>query len=128
LPLGLAAAAALVLLLVPRRGDDGFMPGLRDSTLTTAGAPVPLSPRGAVARVDRVIWSSVPRVERYRMRLYNGEGAVLWTVETADTLLAVPDSVVLSPRITYFWKVEAQTEWQRWAASDLAEFRLEGSR
>ena len=62
------------------------------------------------------------------MRLYNGEGAVLWTVETADTLLAVPDSVVLSPRITYFWKVEAQTEWQRWAASDLAEFRLEGSR
>ena len=128
LPLGLAAAAALVLLLVPRRGDDGLMPGLRDSTLTTAGAPVPLAPRGAVARVDRVIWSSVPRVERYRMRLYNGEGAVLWTVETADTLLAVPDSVVLSPRIMYFWKVEAQTEWQRWAASDLAEFRLEGSR
>jgi hypothetical protein len=39
-------------------------------------------------------------------------------------LVALPESVVLSPRVTYFWKVEAQTEWRRWVASDLVEFQL----
>ena len=126
LPLGLAAAAALLLLLVPRRGDDGSTLGLRDTTLTIAGAPVPIAPRGSVAQVDRLVWSSVQPAERYRVRLYDNEGAVLWTAETPDTLVALPRSVVLSPRLTYFWKVEAQTEWMRWAASSLVEFRLTG--
>jgi len=126
LPLGLAAAAALLLLLLPHRGDDGSTPGLRDTTLTSAVGPVLIAPRGSVARVDRLVWSRVPRVERYRLRLYDEEGAVLWTVETADTAVALPASVVLAPRVTYFWKVEAQTEWRRWAGSDLVEFRIAG--
>jgi len=125
LPLGLAAAAALLLLLlVPRRSDDGSTLGLRDTTLTSADAPVPIAPRASVPRVDQLVWSKVPRAERYRLRLYDSEGAVLWTVETADTVAALPDSVGLSSRVTYFWKVEAQTEWKRWASSDLVEFRL----
>ena len=128
LPLGLAAAAAalLLLLLVPRRRDDGSTLGLRDTTLTSAGAPVPIAPRGSVAAVDRLVWSSVPRTERYRLRLYDTEGVVLWTAETADTLVALPDTVVLARRVTYFWKVEAQIERRRWAASDLVEFQLVG--
>lgn len=127
LPLGIAAAAALVFLLWPRSADDtGSIPGLREPTDTGTVAPVPLVPRGSVAGVDRLVWSSVARVERYRVRLYDDEGSVLWTVETADTLATLPDSVVLAPRVPYFWKVEAQTEWRRWAASDLVEFRLVG--
>ena len=126
-PIGLAAAAALLLLLLPRHGDDGLRPVLRDTTTqTTPGAPVPIAPRASVARVNRFVWSSVPRAARYRLRLYDEGGAVLWTVETADTLLAAPDSVKLVPRGMYFWKVEAQTEWQRWAASELVEFQIGG--
>lgn len=127
LPLGIAAAAGVLLLLWPRSSDDaGSTLGLRDTTLTNLVAPAPLAPRGSVARVDRLVWSSVPGAARYRLRLYDGEGAVLWTPETVDTLVVLPDSIVLSPRLTYFWKVEAQTEWKRWAASDLVEFRLGG--
>ncbi|HEX9093860.1 MAG TPA: zf-HC2 domain-containing protein, partial [Coriobacteriia bacterium] len=86
-PLGLAAAAALVLLLLPRRVDDGSTPGLREPTVTSTIAPVPIAPapRASVPRVDRLIWSSVPGAERYRLRLYDREGSTLWTVETADT-------------------------------------------
>ncbi len=124
LPIGVAAAAAL-LLLWPRTADDpGSTDGLREPMDTSVVAPVPIAPRASVARVDRFVWSSVSQVERYRLRLYDDEGGLLWTVETADTLVALADSVVLSPRVTYFWKVEAQTEWRRWAASDLVEFRL----
>jgi hypothetical protein len=124
--LGLAVAAALVLLLMPRAGDDSSSPGLREPTDTSIHAPLPIAPRGPVARVDQLLWASVPGVERYRVRLYNDEGDVLWTTETADTLVAMPDSVDLAARVTYFWKVEAQTEWRRWAASDLVEFRVGG--
>jgi len=129
IPLGLAAAATLVLFVLPRGRDDGSTPGLREPTVTSTVAPVPITPPpgAAVARVDRLVWSSVPGVERYRVRLYDGEGSVLWTVETADTSAAVPDSVRLMPDVPYFWRVEAQAEWMRWAASDLVPFRVIGS-
>lgn len=127
-PLGLAAAAALVLFVLPRGHDDGPTPGLREPTVTSTIAPVPITPPpgAAVARVDRLVWSSVPGAERYRVRLYDGEGSVLWTVETADTSAALPDSVRLQPRVSYFWRVEAQAEWMRWAASDLVPFQIVG--
>lgn len=131
LPLGVAAAAALLVLLWPTSVDNrGSTPGLREPTLTSTAAPVPIAPppRASVARVDRLVWSSVPRAERYRLRLYDDEGSVVWTVETPDSSVALPDSVVLSPGVPYFWRVEAQTEWRRWAASDLVEFRLVGPR
>jgi len=124
-PLGLAAAAALVLLLMPR-GDDNPSPGLREPTVTSTIAPVPIAPApgASVTRVDRLAWSSVPGAERYRLRLYDREGSTLWTVETADTSAALPDSVRLLPRVPYFWRVEAQAEWMRWAASDLVSFQV----
>ncbi len=124
LPLGLAAAAVLALLFVSRGGDDDSTPSLRDTTLTTAGAPVPVAPRASVARVNKFVWSSLPRAARYRLRLYDAEGAVLWTLETSDTAVALVGSVKLVPRGRYFWKVEAQTEWRRWTASDLVEFTV----
>jgi len=124
IPLGLAAAAAVVLLLLPRGGGDSSSPGLREPPDTSIHGPLLIAPRGPVAGVDRLLWASVPGVERYRVRLYNDEGDVLWARETADTMLTLPNALALSPGATYFWKVEAQTEWKRWVSSDLVEFRL----
>jgi hypothetical protein len=127
LPVGLAAAAVLLFVWPRSTEHTDSTPGLRDSTPTIINAPMPIAPRASVARVDRFVWSGVPGVDRYRLRLYDDEGALVWTVETADTAVGLPNSVVLSPPGPYFWKVEAQTEWRRWAASDLVEFRLIGS-
>ena len=126
LPVGLAAAAALALLLLPR-ARDAESPGLREPSVTSTIAPVPLTPPpgASVARVDRLVWTSVPGAERYRVRLYDGEGSVLWMLEIGDTIAVLPDSVRLQPRVSYFWRVEAQAEWMRWAASDLASFRIQ---
>jgi hypothetical protein len=52
----------------------------------------------------------------------------MWTVETVDTSAALPDSVNLVWDVPYFWRVEAQAEWMRWAASDLASFQVVGPR
>jgi anti-sigma factor RsiW len=128
LPLGLAAAAAVVLLVWPRSAEISEpVPGLRDSAIIGPPAPIPISPRESAARVDRFVWSMVAGVERYRLRLYDAEGTVLWTAETGDTIAVRPDSVSLAPGATYLWRVEAQTEWQRWSASDLVEFQRVGA-
>ena len=123
LPLGGAAAAAVLLVFLWRQGrpDQG---GLREPPIPHATVPIPIAPRDSVSTAGRFVWSAVSGVDRYRLRLYDAEGGVKWTTETADTAVARPDSVVLSPRVAYFWKVEAQTEWQRWVASDLVGFRL----
>jgi anti-sigma factor ChrR (cupin superfamily) len=129
-PLGLAAAAALLLLLVPRGADENPSQGLREPTVTSTNAPSPIAPAPgeSVARVDRLVWSSVPGAERYRVRLYDREGSTLWTRETSDTSVALPDSITFHPRVPYFWRVEAQAEWMRWTASDLVSFQVVGSR
>ena len=126
-PLGVAAAAALLVLLWPRSANDtGSTAGLRESATADTTAPVPIAPRASVVRVDRFVWSRVPLVARYRLRLYDAEGSLLWAVETADTAVMRPDSVALLPRIAYYWKAEAEIEWQRWATSDLVQFQLTG--
>jgi hypothetical protein len=125
LPVGLAAAAAVLLLVWPRSTSDVEpVPGLREPPAARTIAPVPIAPRASVPRVEQFLWSSVPEVDRYRLRLYDDQGALMWTAESADTAVSLPDSIRLSAPATYFWKVEAQTEWQRWASSDLVEFRL----
>jgi hypothetical protein len=129
LPVGLAAAAAIVLLLLPRVRDEST-PELREPAVTSTIAPTPITPApgASVARLDSLVWSSVPKAERYRVRLYDGEGSVVWTLETPDTSAAVPNSLRLQPRVEYFWRVEAQAEWMRWTASDLVSFRITAQR
>jgi len=123
LPAGLAAAAMLTLLLLPR-SPDGDSPILREPPLTNTIAPVPLEPHGTVTRVERLVWSSVPNAQRYRVRLYDDQGGVVWQMQTTDTTASLGGTVRISPAATYFWRVEAETEWRRWAASDLTEFRV----
>lgn len=127
MPVGAAAAAAALLVLWPHNTDErGGLPALREPASASVAAPLPLSPRAAVTRIDRFVWTGVPRADRYRLRLYDAEGTVLWMTETADTVITRPDSIVLASGPAYFWKIEAQTEWGRWLASELVEFRLAG--
>jgi hypothetical protein len=125
LPLGAAAAAAvLVLMFLPRHGAYAPTPNVDEPGFIRTDAPVPIAPRATVALVDRLVWSSVPHAERYRLRLYDAKGSVLWRLETTDTVGLLPSSVVLAPGVSYFWRVEAQTESRRWSASDSVEFRV----
>jgi putative zinc finger protein len=127
IPLGAVAAAGLLVFLWPRGVNDADGPsGLREPAQPGRAGPVLIVPRAGVERADRFVWSSVPGADRYRLRLHDAEGALLWSAETTDTVVTRPDSVALAPRVTYFWKVEAQTEFQRWVSSELVEFRVTG--
>jgi hypothetical protein len=119
---GVAAAAAVILAVTLSRDREIT---LREPAITNAIAPVTVSPRGNVVAVERLVWSRVPGAERYRLRLHRSDGSVVWSAETEDSLLALPSTVRLAPRESYYWRVEALTEWRRWVQSEMTPFRVE---
>jgi hypothetical protein len=122
--LPLAAAAAVLLVLVwPRPVDDGGLPH-RAPPITAASAPVPVAPVGRVAGADVLRWTPVARADRYRITLSDAGGRVLYEMQQADTVLALPDSVVLTPGQSYSWMVDARTGFDRWSTSQLVEFSI----
>lgn len=123
LGLGALAATLLLTLVLPRR--PAVDPDtLRDPTLTAAAAPVPLRPLGEVPAPAALVWSRVDGASGYRVTLFDSTGTVLFEQQLADTAAALPDSIALVPNRAYLWRVEARTEWDRWSASELHEFRI----
>ncbi len=120
-----AAAAVLLVLAWPRHGDQDGSPSHRSPPGATA-LPVPRSPAGVVAQAETLRWTPVAGADRYRVTLFDGGGRVLFETQLADTLAALPDSILLDPGRPYLWKVEARTGWQRWSASGLVEFSIAG--
>jgi hypothetical protein len=120
-----AAAAGLVLLWAgPRVLREPAVEEHREEAVTMTVSPRAVAPIGAVDAVTVLVWSALPSADRYRARLFDSDGTVIWEHETGDTVAALPRSVTLRARLPYFWKVEAHTGFDRWAASDLIEFMV----
>ena len=126
LPAGVAAAAAVLLLVVPwqRLREPTETPALREPAVTTTVPPVSIAPIGAVAKLPALTWSSVPHADRYHVTVLDGKGAIIWETETADTAAAVSPTVALVAGVPYYWKIAARTGWGRWVSSDLTTFTL----
>lgn len=123
-----AAAAAIVLLLAwPRTVREPSVQH-REAPVTTTIAPRAIAPIGAVDSATALVWSSVPYRDRYRVRVFDAAGSVIWETETIDTITSVPMSVSLRPGRSYYWKVEAQTGFGRSAATELIEFSVRQAR
>ena len=119
------AAAALLLLVLPRKVPDS-PPVHRAPTITASAAPVALAPLGAVAVPRALVWSPVVGADRYRATLFEAGSRVVYEIELADTVAALPDSIRFAPGQPYLWKVEARIGKDRWSASDLADFSVAG--
>ena len=121
---GLVAAAALVLVLVWPGNRDHRAGEHRGPTITASAAPTPTSPIGDVPDATTLKWTAVAGADHYRVTLFAATGRVLFETQTTDTVTALPDSIVIAPGLLYLWKVEARTGWDRWASSELIEFRV----
>ena len=55
-------------------------------------------------------WRSAGQGASYRLTLTNGEGGVVWTLATTDTVARLPAGIVLEPASTYHWYVDALLE------------------
>jgi hypothetical protein len=110
----LAAAAALVALVI----TDPFSAGESEvSTFRASNDPLDVGDRviavvfpeqGAALTGDslRFIWHPAEPEVRYRFTLSNMLGEEIWSVDTADTALAIPGDITLEPAVTYVWYVD----------------------
>jgi hypothetical protein len=129
----MAIAAALILMVatsgdragVSRQVASGSdLKPHREPSLATTAAPYLIAPTGEAAAADTFRWSAVPHADRYRVTVFDRDGAVMWEAEASDTAVAPPRSLALAAGATFLWKVEARTGWDRWVASELVEFSV----
>ena len=63
---------------------------------------------GAVMPRQDLRFTWRPRAaDTYRLTLLTETGELVWTVDTSDTVAALPPSLVLTAGARYFWRVEA---------------------
>jgi CHAT domain-containing protein/tetratricopeptide (TPR) repeat protein len=117
-----AAAAAVLLLVLPRGAE--FVREHRGPTITAGAIPTPISPVGDVPPTRSLLWTAVSGADRYRVTLFDATGNVLLERALTDTVLTLSDSVSIVPGRSYLWKVQARTGFDRWASSELMEFRV----
>jgi hypothetical protein len=125
---GLVAAAVLVLAIGRSTTRSESDAPLRDETGALVVAPVAVAPVDIVSGTPVFRWSSVPRANRYRVRVFNLDGVVVWETQTSDTTAVPPSPVTLQRATRYLWKVEARTDFDRWVGSTLTEFQVANDR
>ena len=121
---GLAAAAVLVFAIGRNTTRSEPDAPLRDETGALVVAPIAVAPVDVVSGTPVFRWSSVPRANRYRVRVFDLDGVVVWETQTSDTTAVPPSPVTLQRATRYLWKVEARTDFDRWVGSTLTEFRI----
>lgn len=121
----LAAAAALVLVLRPGAVPPPERSLHRDPAATAAPSIQAVAPIGVAGRFDTFVWTPLPGVARYRVTVFDAEGAILYRAATRDSAIPLPETLELSPARPYFWKIEGDTGWDRWVSSPLVEFSVE---
>ncbi len=118
-----AVAAVLLIFLLPRVNREPAA-SHRESPVTTVVSPIPVSPVGAIDSIGVFSWTSVPHADRYRVRIFDTNGSVLFERATPDTILSLPSSVSLHAAQTLYWQVQADVGFERHTASELVEFSL----
>lgn len=123
-----AAAAAVLAAVLLWRGPFSGVAGsdrLRDDPGVVRGVvPTLLSPRDVKAGQPAFWWTSVPEASQYRLTVFDAEGGLVWSTETADTTVIPGPDAEMATDVGYWWRVEARVDFDRWVASDLADFQL----
>jgi len=123
---GLAAAAAVLLFAVrPALGPRG---GLADDTVVRSGgaqaAIVAYGPMGETSpSAVRFVWGAQPGAASYRLTVTGQDGTTIWSRSSADTAVALPDSISLRPGERYRWIVDALLNDGATRSTGLREFR-----
>lgn len=129
--MALAAAALAGLLLHPGRSVDRSQPldpadtRYRERAITTTAAPLILGPLGRATANDTLRWTSVVHADRYRVRVFDRAGTLVWDTQIVDTAVAIPARLERAMPASYLWNVQARTGWDRWVVSEWSELTIQ---
>lgn len=120
--LAIAASAILVVSVMSHR-----RPGTPDDMLrgTTADSLVAVSPKGSVARAGlAMVWHRAEGNASYRVSITDATGRIVWSSDTRNTSVAVPDSIQLLPGHEYLWTADAILAQGISRSTSLQSFRI----
>lgn len=119
----LAAAAAAIVLLGPLRSSIELDKGpYREPAITATIAPRIVSHSELTNLAESLRWTSVSQADLYRVRIWNSEGTVVWSMDTRDTTVTLPQ--IIQSGVSYMWEVSARTGWDRWVSSDFVPLTI----
>lgn len=131
--LGAVAAAVIAFAVIgPWRttSGPGTAPGglMRESTLVDGASRrvvsvvTPAEGDTVIPPALRFVWHSMAPNATYLLKVAD-ETSVRWRIDTADTTVALPDSVQLERGRSYTWWVDALTTDGRTASTGVRQFR-----
>jgi hypothetical protein len=110
----IAIAASLAVIVLARRDRAPTPDVVRTSPPATlpgeglATIPVYAPSEGDSVRGRGLTFSwSTASAERYRLVVSTEEGTPVWSTDTKDTVITLPDSITLQRGASYFWQVDA---------------------
>ena len=120
--LGVAAAAVLVIALLPR-GVTPDGPVLRSGPDGTAAIAAVAPPEAATVPADsvRLVWRPAGAEASYRVTVTDARGDPVWSAGTADT--AITAGPALMPGTLYYWYVDALLPDGHTATTGVRSFR-----
>lgn len=128
IPIGLAAAAAIAFVaLTLGRGADLPDDRVRSEATSVEAAGsiatrLPADGDTISLAKPALVWSPIAGEPTYRFTLTDASGQPLWTSTTTDTSVTLPSQVILKPRQTYFWYVDALRANGRAASTGVRRF------
>jgi hypothetical protein len=103
----LAAAVAFVLIVKPGQVHPPRVTTLERANSTDAKL-LAYGPSGEVHRAQlRFVWGSAPNAASYRLTVSRGDGTLVWSASTADTVATPPGTVPFIAGTKHFWAVDA---------------------
>ncbi|HVF40977.1 MAG TPA: hypothetical protein VM939_13840 [Gemmatimonadaceae bacterium] len=128
LPLGLAAAAMLAIVVGRTTTDSDVSPMERDAGTRAAQTSIGIvqpSDEGSIgARDPRLIWRRDRADASYRVTVTDENGRTIVTRTVSDTTLALPTEVINSPGTRFFWYVDAARSDAGSATSGVHAFKI----
>lgn len=70
------------------------------------------------------VWQAGGSGASYQLTLTDGEGTLVWTLATTDTVAPLPDTIELQPASRYHWYVDAMFDDGRNASSEVRSFTV----
>jgi len=103
----LAAAVAFVLVAKPGQVHQSGVTTLERASSTDAKL-LAYGPSGEVRRAQlRFVWGSAPSAASYRLTVSRGDGTLVWSESTADTVATPPATLPFPAGTKHFWAVDA---------------------
>jgi hypothetical protein len=128
-PLAVAAAIVTLLLLPLGRivGPDGpatIRRGERSEGTPVLAIVAPQEEQSLRPAEVHFEWRTAEPGAHYELMLTDHQGDIVWSAGTSDTLLALPEDMILEEGL-YYWVVDALLEGAREATTDVHQFTIE---